>query len=88
MAYTPKIEKETIRAIIRTTTETIEGMVYKRPQHRLLDALNLGDDQFIAVTDAKIYSGEDGELTYETDIIAVNKNHIVLITGGAIIDGS
>ncbi len=88
MAYSQKIEKETIRTLIRTTSETIEGMVYKRPQHRLLDALNLGDDQFIAVTDAKIYSDEDGKLTHERGIIAVNKDHIVMITGGKVIDGS
>ena len=87
MAYSQKIEKETIKTLIRTTSETIEGMVYKRPKNRLLDTLNLGDDQFIAVSDAKIFSEADGKLVHETDFIAVNKNHIVLMTGDEIKDG-
>ncbi len=81
MAYSQYIKKETIRTIIRTPSETIEGIIHKRPKNRLLDTLNLGEEQFIAVCDAKVFSEEDGKLVHETDFIAVNKNHIVLITG-------
>ena len=84
MAYSQLVKKETIKTIIRTSCETIEGMVHKYPKNRLLDTLNLGDEQFIAVCDAKVYSDEDGRLVHETDFIAVNKNHIILITGDEI----
>jgi hypothetical protein len=84
VAYTPIIKKEKIKTIIRTTCETIEGMVHKHPRNRLLDTLNLGDEQFIAVCDAKVYSDEDGKLVHDSDFIAVNKSHIISITGDEI----
>ncbi len=84
MAYSKVIKKETVKALIRTSSETIEGTVYKQPNNRLLDTLNLQDNQFIAVSDAKVYSEGDGKLIYETDFIAVNKSHIVLITAGTV----
>jgi len=87
VAYSQTIKKELIRTIIRTTSETIEGLVHKLPKDRLLDTLNLGEDQFIAVCDAKVFSEQDGKLTYETDFMAVNKNHIVLITGDDVTEG-
>jgi hypothetical protein len=84
VAYAPVIIKDQIKTIIRTTVETIEGMVHKRPRNRLLDTLNLDDEQFIAVSDAKVYSDEDGKLVHDTDFIAVNKSHIISITGDEI----
>ena len=84
MSYAPVVKKEQIKTIIRTTGETIEGMVHKRPRNRLLDTLNLGDEQFIAVCDAKVYSDKDGKLVHDTDFIAVNKSHIISITGDEI----
>lgn len=87
MAYSRVIKKDKVRTIIRTTCETIEGLVHKRPKNRLLDTLNLGDDNFIAVCDAKVFSDEDGKLVHEAEFIAVNKNHIVLITGADFSEG-
>ena len=87
MAYSQIIKKDAIRTIIRTSCETIEGTVHHRPSNRLLDTLNLGEDQFIAVSDAKIFSELDGKLLHEADFIAVNKNHITLITGDEIKEG-
>lgn len=87
MAYSRVIKKEKVKAIIRTSCETIEGLVHKRPKNRLLDTLNIGDDNFIAVCDAKVYSDEDGKLVHEAEFLAVNKNHIVLITGAHFSEG-
>lgn len=80
MDYAQKITKEKVYTLIRTSCETIEGMIYKRPDNRMLDSINIGSGDFIAVSDVKVYSGVDGRFLYETDFMAVNKNHIVLIT--------
>jgi len=84
VTYSQSIKKEAIKTIIQTTCETIEGMVHNLPKNRLLDTLNLDNEQFIAVCDAKVFSDVDGKLVHETDFIAVNKRHIILITGDEI----
>ena len=77
--YAQKIKKEKVYTLIRTTCETIEGMIFKRPDNRMLDSLNVQSGEFIPVTDVRVYSAPDGKLLYETDFMAINKNHIVLI---------
>jgi len=77
--YAQKIKKEKVYTLIRTTCETIEGMIFKRPDNRMLDSLNVQSGEFIPVTDVRVYSAPDGKLLYETDFMAVNRNHIVLI---------
>jgi len=79
MAYTPKIKKEKVKTVIQTSSETIEGYIYKLPQKRMLDMMNNSSDNFLAVSDAKVYS--EGKLLYETEFLAVNKSHIVIISG-------
>ncbi len=79
MAYTPKVKKDLVKTVIRTPSETIEGMIHKLPKKRMLDMMNDSSDNFLAVSDAKVYS--EGKLLYETEFLAVNKNHIVIISG-------
>jgi len=79
MAYTPKVKKEKVKTVIQTSSETIEGYIYKLPQNRMLDMMNNSSDNFLAVSDAKVYS--EGKLLYETEFLAVNKSHIVIISG-------
>jgi len=79
MAYNAYIQKEKIQAVICTQNEKIEGMIFKVPQNRLLDMLNHGEDTFIAVSNANVYCAKTGKLLFETEFLAVNKNHIVLI---------
>lgn len=79
MAYAPKVKKDKVKTVIRTSGETIEGLIHKLPEKRMLDMMNNSSDNFIAVSDAKVYS--EGKLLYETDFLAVNKNHIVIISG-------
>lgn len=79
MAYNAFVQKETINAIIRTSGEKIEGKISKLPNNRLLDMLNQGDDSFIPVTDAKVYSLITGNVLFESEFLAVNKINIILI---------
>ena len=83
MAYAAKIKKDQLKTFIRTSCETIEGVVYKLPQSRLLDMMNEKSEPFIAVSDATVCSATDGRLLYHTEFIAVNKNHIIHISEGA-----
>lgn len=84
MAYTPKVKKDRLKTVIRTSCETIEGWIHKLPQKRMLDMMNNSADNFIAVSKAKVYSANEGKLLYETDFLAVNKNHVVIICGESV----
>ncbi|UCD11722.1 MAG: hypothetical protein JSU88_01105 [Nitrospinaceae bacterium] len=79
MGYKAVIKKDRIDAIIRTSGEIIEGTVHKLPQNRLLDMLNKDSDTFIPVSNAKVYNLATEKFLFETDFIAVNKNHVVVI---------
>ena len=71
--------KKTINAIVRTRKEKNEGKIFKLPNNRLLDMLNQGDDSFIPVTDAKVFCLVTGNVLFESEFLAVNKQHIILI---------
>jgi hypothetical protein len=79
MAYNAIVKKETINAIIRTASEKVEGKIFKLPSNRLLDMLNQGDENFIPVTDAKVFCLVTGNVLFESEFLAVNKQHIILI---------
>ncbi len=82
MTYKSLVKKEKINAIIRTEGEKIEGSVHIIPETRLLDLLNSEREQFIPVKEAKVYSETSGKLLYESEFIAVNKNHVIVIIEG------
>ena len=86
MAYAAIIKKDQLKTYIRTSRETIEGVVYKLPQSRLLDMMNEKSEPFIAVSDATVCSATDGRLLYQTEFIAVNKNHIIHISEGVALE--
>ena len=79
MAYNAFIKKETINAIVRTASEKIEGKIFKLPNNQLLDMLNQGDESFIPVIDAKVFCLVTGNVLFESEFLAVNKQHIILI---------
>lgn len=79
MAYNAFVKKETINAIVRTSSEKIEGKIFKLPSNRLLDMLNQGDESFIPVIDAKVYCLVTGNVLFESEFLAVNKQHIIPI---------
>ena len=77
--YKGKIKKDKIPVIIKTALEMIEGNAHLIPDNRLLDMLNTDIQNFIAISDAKVYSLNDGKLLSEANFLAVNKEQIVLI---------
>lgn len=79
MVYKGVVKKEKVSAIIRTANEKIEGTIFKLPQNRLLDMLNHDSGPFIPVTSARVYHVVSGELMFEAEFLAINKNSVVLI---------
>ena len=83
MVYKKQIQKDKVHAVIRTNFEKIEGFIFKLPQNRLLDMLNHSSENFIPVSMAKVSNVQTGKLLFETDFLAVNKNHIIVIAENA-----
>ena len=71
---------EKVVATIRTSNERIEGAVFILPDTRLLDLLNKQSQQFIPVSEAKVFSEDTGKLLYEVAFMAVNTSHIITLT--------
>ena len=80
MAYKTLVKKVKINTIIRTAGEKIEGNVHCLPNMRLLDLMNSNSDQFIPVSNVAVYDEESGKLLYQVPFMAVNKNHIIVIS--------
>ncbi len=78
--YKTRVKKEKVPVKIQTLQNRIEGNVYLLPNTRITDMLNQEDYHFIPVTDAKIYSLKSGGLVDEAEFVAINKNHVVLIS--------
>lgn len=74
------VKKIKINTIIRTAGEKIEGDVHCLPNMRLLDLMNSDADKFIPVSTVAVYDDESGKLLYQVPFMAVNKNHIIVIS--------
>ncbi|MFQ5715542.1 MAG: hypothetical protein ACE5GQ_00410 [Nitrospinales bacterium] len=79
MGYKPKLNKLKFDVIIKTADEKIEGQVYLLPNTRLLDMLNKAGEDFIAVSNATVYSAVSNKPLFEAEFMALNKTKIVLI---------
>lgn len=75
--FTDVISKDTIPVVIQTIKQRIHGNLHIRPDQRLKDEINIVD-QFIAITDGKIYSDEE-DLLFKCDFLTINRDHIVWI---------
>ncbi len=76
--YTDIIRKDEIAVLIQTVTSLVHGLVYLRPGLRLKDELNSTSEQFLAVTDAEVYSST-GQVMVSSQFLTLNKAHIVWI---------
>jgi len=76
--YTEVIPKEAVQVTVQTLTHRMHGVMYKRQNIRLIDELNLGDDNFIPLTEVTVYNAQGGVL-FQTDFIAVEFEHIVWV---------
>jgi hypothetical protein len=75
--FTEVISKENVAVIVQTTTNRIEGYMHVRSGYRIKDELN-SEDQFVAVTQAKIYDS-DNNLLYTTEFLAVNIHEVIWV---------
>lgn len=74
--FTDVVRKDEVPVLIQTLTNVIHGNIFLRPEQRIKDGLNDNPENFIAVTDAEIYSPA-GQLLHRAGFLTVNKQHIV-----------
>lgn len=73
--FTDKVSKEQVPVVIQTNFGRIEGFMYVMAGARLKDEIN-NAEQFIAITNAKVYDLQN-ECLYICKFISVNRDHIV-----------
>ena len=75
-----KIEKEAIEVIVLTQFYRVEGTIHVLPGARLTDFITARTiENFIPVTDARVYSIADDRLLYETTFMNLNTNFVIII---------
>jgi len=73
--FTDVIPKRPVKAVIKTVTNLIKGVVYVHPEKRLKDELEK-TEKFLAVTNAEILD-DKGEVIFESNFLAINIYHVV-----------
>ena len=76
--FTDRIPKVALPVIIQTQDFIVKGDIHLTPEERLIDELN-SSAQFIAVTDAIVYT-HSGEEIYRANFLSLNLLQVVLIT--------
>lgn len=76
-----KIEKEQIRVhIVSGEGLSMDGFIHINPGERLIDFLNNHDDNFIAVTEARLSGvGTFLKIGKKKDVVLLNKSSIKVI---------
>jgi len=74
--YTDHVTMRSVSIIARVRESIIHGTVYLALDNRLKDELNDGE-RFIAVTNAQVWDVHEERMLYETDLLIVNKDHVV-----------
>ena len=72
-----RVHKIAVPCLVALNGQTIQGQVHVRQDARIKDELDSAP-HFLAITDARIYDAE-GRLLYETDFVAVNKEHVLWV---------
>lgn len=71
------VEKAQVPVIIFTEIHRIEATMYTYKDARILDELNAGAKDYIALTSAKVFALEGKKALYDTEFMAINKRYIV-----------
>jgi len=71
------VEKAQVPVIIFTDIHRIEATMYTYKDARILDELNAGAKDYIALTSAKVFTTEGKKPIYEAEFMTVNKKQIV-----------
>jgi hypothetical protein len=72
--FTDIVRKDEVPVLIQTLTSLIQGHIYLRPEARIKDEMNAGE-QFIAVTDAEIT--QPNGTVIKSSFLTLNKAHVV-----------
>lgn len=73
--FTDRVTKEQVPVVIQTVFGRIEGFFYVMAGARLKDEIN-NAEQFIAITNAKIYD-LDGGCELVCEFLSLNRDHII-----------
>ncbi len=57
----------------------VEGQMHVLSGSRLTDSLNSRSQEFLALTDAKVFDATTGELRMETPYLALNRTSICMV---------
>ena len=77
--YTEKVRKQKVVCTIQTQTQRIRGYIFKDPDARTRDDLNVAAEQFIALTDAEVIDPVTETVMQRAPFLIVNKQHIVWV---------
>ncbi|MDR7556487.1 MAG: hypothetical protein QN157_12885 [Armatimonadota bacterium] len=72
-----KVQLDREQVVVFTPFHRIEGDLHLPSTARLSDRLNAAKD-FLPITSARLFS-LDGRLLYETEVVLVNKAHVVMM---------
>lgn len=78
--FTPRVNKQPIASLVRTNHHLVIGKVHIRPDERLKDELNNSRERFLAVTEARVYDTAGEKVLFESELLFVAYEHVVLIT--------
>ncbi len=78
--FTPRVSKESVVSVLRTTEHLIVGHIYVRPDRRLKDDLNEDQARFLAITDALVYDPSGTQLLFSTSLLMVSYAHVILLS--------
>ena len=76
---TLRVSKERKKVTIYTRNHRIEGEMYLASEARVTDELNVRNREFIAVTNAKIYSLHGDNFIQSVDYVTINKGAIDVV---------
>lgn len=74
-----RIPKERKEVIIYTRNQRVEGEIYLVSDSRISDELNVRAREFIAVTNARVYTLHGDTLLHSADFVSVNKHAVDVI---------
>lgn len=77
--FTPRITKDSIAVVIRTSEHIIVGHIYVQPDQRLKDEMNLNTERFLAITDASVYNAQGDTLLFESGFLIVASAQVIFI---------
>lgn len=73
--FTTRVTKQSVAITARVGDSIIQGVVHIQPDNRLKDELNHEED-FIAITDAQVWTLTGSNPVYASPVLIVNKAHI------------